>query len=64
MLAFWGKSKQLYKIELDNGFDYFCTPEHKWPIYTEQGYVKCETTDLKAGHILPIISRDSLEYGD
>jgi ribonucleotide reductase alpha subunit len=58
-----GKGKQLYKIVLSNGFEYYCTPEHKWPISTPQGYVKCETTDLRPGHLLPIIKRSSLEVG-
>lgn len=58
-----GKNKQLYKITLDNGFSYYCTAEHKWPIYTKHGWVKCETTELKPGHLLPIVQRDSLNYG-
>lgn len=58
-----GKNKQLYEITLDNDIKYYCTAEHKWPIYTEQGWVKCETTDLKAGHLLPIVQHNSLEFG-
>lgn len=58
-----GKNKRLYEITLTNGVKYYCTPEHKWPIYTKQGWVKCETTELKTGHLLPIVQRESLLYG-
>lgn len=58
-----GKDKSLYKITLKNGFFYYCTAEHKWPIYTPQGYVKTETTDLKPGHLLPIVQSSSLDFG-
>lgn len=58
-----GNDQELYEITLENGFKYYSTAEHKWPIYTEHGYVRCETTELKPGHMLPITQRDSLEYG-
>jgi hypothetical protein len=59
-----GKGKQLYKITLVGGAEYFCTPEHKWAIYTKQGYVKAETYELKPGHRFPIVKKTSLEFGN
>ena len=55
---------QLYEITLQGGHKYYCTPEHKWAIYTPQGYIKCETTDLKEGHLLPINKFNSYGFGD
>jgi len=55
---------QLYKITLQGGHEYYCTAEHKWVIYTPQGWVKSETTDLKPGHLLPINKFDKLTVGD
>lgn len=54
---------QLYKITLQGGHEYFCTPEHKWAIFTPQGWVKAETTDLKPGHLLPINKFNKLTNG-
>lgn len=54
----------LYKITLQGGHEYYCTKEHKWPIYTDQGWVKCETTDLKPGHLLPINKHNSFGFGN
>ncbi len=58
-----GNNKELYEITLENGFKYYSTPEHNWPIYTDRGYVRYETTELKPGHMLLITQRDSLEFG-
>lgn len=54
---------QLYKITLKGGHEYYCTPEHKWVIYTPQGYVKVETPDLKKGHLFPITKHEKLSDG-
>ena len=53
-----GKHKQLYKITLDNGESYYCTPEHKWPVLDKDGltYNKKLTTDIKIGDYLPLNS--------
>lgn len=59
-----GKNKPLWKITLGNGQDYYCTEEHKWPIYTPQGYVKSTTLDLKPGHMLPLLQKTNLEFGN
>jgi hypothetical protein len=31
-----GKDKELYKITFTNGYEVYCTPEHKWPILNTQ----------------------------
>lgn len=58
----WLSSKKapLYEIKLKGGHTYYSTPEHKWPIYTPQGYIKAETTELRAGHLLPILKNDNI----
>ncbi len=53
----------LYKITLAGGHEYYSTKEHKWPIYTKQGYVKVETDDLKKGHLLPITKSKTISNG-
>lgn len=32
-----GKNKQLYRIKLSSGIEYYATPEHKWPVIDEDG---------------------------
>lgn len=54
----------LYEIELYGGHKYYCTAEHKWAIFTPQGWVKCETTDLKEGHLLPINKFNEFGFGN
>lgn len=54
----------LYKIKLQGGHEYFCTAEHKWAIFTPQGWVKAETTDLKPGHLLPINKFNKITIGE
>lgn len=54
---------QLYKIKLSGGHEYYCTAEHKWPIFTPQGWVKAETTELIPGHLLPINKFNTISVG-
>lgn len=58
-----GKDKQLYKIKLSTGMEYYCTPEHKWPLVTKNGIRKVETTEIKAGDRFPILKQSSLFNG-
>lgn len=62
-----GKNKRLHKITLDNNVQYFGTAEHKWPIVkdTKTGeFEKVTTLKLKAGNYLPVIKRNSLNFGN
>lgn len=58
-----GRNKQMYKIKLSTGFEYFCTPEHKWPLITKTGIKKVETTDIKVGDTFPALKQESLFEG-
>lgn len=59
-----GKNKQLYKLSLEGGHEYYCTPEHKWPVLQKDGsYIKKETTEIKSGDWLPLIKNDKLFDG-
>jgi ribonucleotide reductase class II len=49
-----GTGKQLWKVCLTGGIEYFSTAEHKWPVVTKSGVVKTETKDLKRGAYLPL----------
>lgn len=57
-----GNDKPLYKIELQGGYVYYATAEHKWPVYKKydsshnqiSGKVfKKETIELKSGDYIP-----------
>jgi len=58
-----GNNKQLYKITLQGGIEYYCTAEHKWPILKNGQYRKTETTNILLGDILPE-STESMNFGD
>lgn len=54
-----GKDKELYKITFTNGYEVYCTPEHKWPILNSQkkifngstnAVIKKRTDELMFGH--------------
>lgn len=58
-----GKDKPLYKITLEGGHEYYCTEEHKWPIYKDKKsstYTKLKTSDICSGSYLPITRKSSL----
>lgn len=59
-----GKKKQLYKIKLKGGHEYFCTPEHKWPVFKGTEYIKTLTTDIVPGDKFPVLKQDTLFDGD
>jgi ribonucleotide reductase alpha subunit len=59
-----GKNKQLYKIRIKGGHEYFCTPEHKWPILKNGKYTKTLTTEISVGDKLPVIKQDKLFDGN
>ena len=57
-----GNDKPLYKIELQGGYVYYATAEHKWPVYEKYDHphnqltgrvFKKETTELKSGDYIP-----------
>jgi len=54
-----GKGKELYKITFTNGYEVYCTAEHKWPILNSQknifnkvngSVLKKRTDELMFGH--------------
>lgn len=49
-----GKNKQLWKLTLKGGHEYYCTKEHKWPIYENGKYIKKETKNLQKGMWIPL----------
>lgn len=58
-----GNNKQLYKITLQGGIEYYCTAEHKWPVLKNGQYQKTETTDILVGDILPE-NTESMNFGN
>lgn len=58
-----GKNKQLYKITLAGNHVYYSTPEHEWPIWDGQNYIKIKTSELSIGDYLPILRENSLFNG-
>lgn len=58
-----GKNKKLYKVNLMNGFSYFATKEHKWPVLSGKGYNKKETVELKTNDKIPFNRSATLNYG-
>jgi ribonucleoside-diphosphate reductase alpha chain len=67
-----GAGKQLYRITLQGGYEYFATAEHKWPVvssdrwnYCAKDFYKKRTNELQAGDYLPQPNKKlSLVYGD
>lgn len=49
-----GKDIQLYELTLDTGEKYYASPQHEWPIYTNGRFIKCSSSELKVGDLLPI----------
>lgn len=67
-----GKNKRLYKLTLEDGSEYYATPEHKWPVlqksnvrdaYSNGGWEKLTTDKLKAGMILPVGRNTEIRHG-
>lgn len=55
-----GRNKQLFKVKLQSGFEYFATAEHRWA--TDRG--ELTTAELKNGDRLPIQQRNKVFCGD
>lgn len=49
-----GKDVSLYSVKLDTGKTYFCSPEHKWPVFVNGRFIKVEAKELKDNDLLPI----------
>ena len=58
-----GKDKQLYELTLKGGHKYYATPEHEWPVWDGEKYIKIKTPNLKSKDLLPIIKENSLFNG-
>jgi ribonucleoside-triphosphate reductase len=59
-----GVDKQLWKLTLSDGHEYFATPEHEWPVWDGTKYIKVKTPDLVSGDKLPILRESKLFDGD
>jgi len=59
-----GRNKQLYKLTLEGNKEYYATPEHEWPIWDGEKFVKVKTSDLKPDTYLPTIKELSLFEGN
>jgi hypothetical protein len=59
-----GRNKKLYKLTLKGGHSYYATPEHEWPVWDGQKYVKVKTPNIEAGSMLPIIRENQLFDGE
>lgn len=49
-----GTGIRLWKLKFDDGSEYYSSPEHKWPVFSNGRYLKCESQDLKVGDMMPI----------
>lgn len=58
-----GRNQKLYKLTLNDGSEYFCTKEHKWPIWDGEKYIKLNTPDIKEGDKLPFLREEKLFDG-
>lgn len=60
-----GRDKDLVKVRLVGGHEYYATREHKWPVYNarRRGFFKKDTVELKPGDKLPIITESTLFDG-
>lgn len=59
-----GKSKQLHKITLTGGHEYYATPEHEWAVQDSSGsFTKVRTDLLKAGQKFPILRESKMFDG-
>jgi hypothetical protein len=58
-----GKDKQLYELTLKGGHKYYATPEHEWPVWDGEKYIKVKTPNLKSKDLLPIIKENILFKG-
>jgi hypothetical protein len=58
-----GVGKQLWKLTLEDGTEYFSTPEHEWPVWDGEKYVKVKTPSLSNGDKLPILRENKLFDG-
>lgn len=58
-----GNNKQLYRIKFSGGVEYFCTPEHKWPVINNGLAVNTFTNELSVGDIIPVSTTKKLTFG-
>lgn len=60
-----GTDISLWKLTFDDGRVYYSSPQHNWPIYTNDRYIKCRSDELKIGDMMPIntFNRDKLFDG-
>lgn len=55
-----GKNKQLIKIDIEGGKDYYCTPEHEWPVIIKTGRnIEKTPTKLSTSAMLEMMSDTS-----
>jgi len=59
-----GKSKKLYRVKFVGGHEYYCTAEHKWPVYEDGEYFKKETTEIFSNDWIAVNKNDALPFGN
>lgn len=55
-----GTNKQLFKITLQGGHEYYSTDVHEWPIWDGDKFVKIQTDKIKVGSYLPNLTQNEL----
>jgi 1,2-phenylacetyl-CoA epoxidase PaaB subunit len=48
-----GIDKSVYQLNLEGGWDYRATEEHKWPVWNGDEWVKKTTLEIQPGDLLP-----------
>ncbi len=58
-----GKGKQLYKVKLEGGHEYFATAEHEWPVWDGEKYIKINTPNIEVGSLMKFQKADKITEG-
>ena len=58
-----GKGKQLYKVKLEGGHEYFATAEHEWPVWDGDKYIKINTPNIEVGSLMKFQKADKITEG-
>lgn len=58
-----GREKRLWEVTVTGGHKYYCTPEHKWPVWNGTEFERKLTTELFNGNYLPLNMSEELFEG-
>ena len=59
-----GENKQLIKLSLAGGQEYFATPQHEWPIWNGEKFIKVRSDELEPEMFLKTIKTEKLTEGN